>query len=93
MGVTCYGQNNGTLSITKNVNSGLFSFYYMMLYGNELSLKINGQEMVFGVDDEYEEWVLFQQYLEAGSYVFEWSFVGTSSWSGYKVYIDVVSFP
>jgi hypothetical protein len=89
---------DGTLSKTMTVNSGVMQFFYKTnFYSGScsydyLALKIDGEE-IFKVCSPTTEidWTLFEYYVDAGTYDFEWVYEYSSS-SAY-VRIDAISFP
>jgi hypothetical protein len=93
----CEG-GDGTLSKTMTVNSGVMRFFYKTNFYSYscsydyLALKIDGEE-IFKVCSPTTEidWTLFEYYVDAGTYDFEWVYEYSSS-SAY-VRIDAISFP
>jgi hypothetical protein len=93
----CEG-GDGTLSKTMTVNSGVMQFFYKTNFYSSscsydyLALKIDGEE-IFKVCSPTTEidWTLFEYYVDAGTYDFEWVYEYSSS-SAY-VRIDAISFP
>jgi hypothetical protein len=92
----CEG-GDGTLSKTMTVNSGVMRFFYKTDFyysscSDYLALKIDGEE-IFKVCSPTTEidWTLFEYYVDAGTYDFEWVYEYSSS-SAY-VRIDAISFP
>ena len=92
----CEG-GDGTLSKRMIVNSGVMQFFYKTdFYGpacsyDYLALKIDGEE-IFKVCNPTTEidWTLFEYYVDAGTYDFEWVYDYSSS---AYVRIDAISFP
>ena len=82
------------------VNSGVMSFFYRTkFYSYSCSydyfvFKIDGEEIfeVCGPTTEID-WTLFEYYLDAGSYLFEWEWNAWSSSNSYYSRIDAISFP
>jgi len=93
----CQG-GDGTLSKTMTVNSGVMRFFYKTNFYSSscsydyLALKIDGEE-IFKVCSPTTEidWTLFEYYVDAGTYDFEWVYEYWSS-SAYAR-IDAISFP
>ncbi len=93
----CQG-GDGTLSKTMTVNSGVMQFFYKTNFYSSscsydyLALKIDGDE-IFKVCSPTTEidWTLFEYYVDAGTYDFEWVYEYWSS-SAYAR-IDAISFP
>ena len=95
----CAG-GDGSLSKIMTVNSGVMSFFYRTkFYSYSCSydyfvFKIDGEEIfeVCGPTTEID-WTLFEYYLDAGSYLFEWEWNAWSSSNSYYSRIDAISFP
>ncbi len=82
------------LSISKNVNEGIISFYYTMdLYSSEKFIfKIDDVELYNSTTDT-DNWVKKEFYINSGLHTFDWIYDGFSVSSGKYIRIDAISFP